>query len=49
VHPDAFAFLRSTKLFQGMADAALASTAAACVETTLAADEVLFRQGAAGE
>jgi len=49
VHPDTFAFLRSTSLFHGVPDAALLSTAAACVETTLAADEVLFRQGAAGD
>ncbi|HEU0107161.1 MAG TPA: cyclic nucleotide-binding domain-containing protein [Vicinamibacteria bacterium] len=47
--PDPFVFLRSTSLFQGVPDAALLSIAAACVETTLAADEVLFRQGAAGD
>ena len=47
--PDTLAFLRSIELFRGMPDAALASTAAACVETALAADEVLFRQGAEGD
>jgi len=49
VHHDTFAFLRSTALFHDVPDAALASTAAACVETALAADEVLFRQGAEGD
>jgi len=49
VHQDTLAFLRSTSLFHDVPDAALASTAAACVETALAADEVLFRQGAEGD
>ena len=46
---DTLAFLHSIPLFHGVPDAALASTAAACVETALAAGEVLFRQGAAGD
>jgi NTE family protein len=49
VPPDTLAFLRSIELFRGVPDEALSSLAAAGVETTLAADEVLFRQGDAGD
>ena len=49
MNPDTLTFLRSIELLRGVPDAALESVAAACVETSLAADELLFRQGDAGD